>query len=174
MPPWVHRPVILVASLLALASGPAGAQVAEYRLKAAFLYNFAAFTDWPADTPATLQMCIHGRDPFGEDVVQVQGKQIGGRTLSVRHTSSLEGLRSCQLVYVSRGEIENMPRILEALRGRAVLTVADSPYALDQGVGINMETRQGKVSFQVNLAAIRQGGLNLSSKLLRLATEVRQ
>ena len=107
-------------------------------------------------------------------MVQVQGKQIGGRTLSVRHTSSLEGLRSCQLVYVSRGEIENMPRILEALRGRAVLTVADSPDALDQGVGINMETRQGKVSFQVNLAAIRQGGLNLSSKLLRLATEVRQ
>lgn len=174
MPPRLHRPVILLACLLALATGPAVAQVAEYRLKAAFLYNFAAFTEWPADTPTNLQVCIHGRDPFGEDVAQVQGKQVGGRTLSVRNTASFDGLKACQLVYVARGEIANMPRILEALRGRAVLTVADSPEALDQGVGINMETRHGKASFQVNLAAVRQGGLNLSSKLLRLATEVRQ
>lgn len=170
----VRRVLALLVCLSALAAGPAQAQVAEYRLKAAFLYNFAAFTEWPADSPATLQVCIHGRDPFGEDINQIQGKQVGGRSLTVKYSSSLETLKSCQIVYVAPSEAGNLGRILDSLRGRSVLTVADTPDALDQGVGINMETRQGRVTFQVNLASVRQGGLNLSSKLLRLATEVRQ
>lgn len=165
---------MLLAWLLAGSCHPALAQVTEYRLKAAYLYNFAAFTEWPADAPATLQVCIHGRDPYGEDLAQLEGKQVGGRSLQVRRAVPLEGLASCQLVYVAAGEVGNLSRVLEVLRGRPVLTVTDSPDTLEQGVGINMETRQGRVTFQVNLAAVRRTGLNLSSKLLRLATEVRQ
>jgi hypothetical protein len=163
-----------LAWLLLWAAAGQAAEVSEYKLKAAYLYNFAAFTEWPADTPSVLQLCIHGRDPFGADLAQIEGKQVGGRTLAIRPSGGLEGLKGCQLVYIAPTEINNLARILDVLRGRPVLTVADSDGAVDQGVGINMSTVQRKVSFQVNLGTVRRAGLNLSSKLLRLATEVRQ
>ena len=70
--------------------------------------------------------------------------------------------------------IDNLPRVLDTLFAKLVLTVADSPGGMRQGVILNMGTKQSKVTFEANLAAARSNGLNLSSKLLNLASEVRQ
>jgi YfiR/HmsC-like len=148
--------------------------VPEYRLKAAFLYNFAAFTEWPAELGTTLTVCLHGADLFGAEIDTLNGKLVGTRTVEVQRRVGLESLKACQLVFVSSASIGQLPRVLEALRGVPALVVADSPGALRQGVALNMNIAQGRVSFEANLVAARAARLKLSSHLLRLATEVIQ
>jgi hypothetical protein len=155
--------------------GPARADsVAEYRIKAGFLYNFMAFTEWPADIGQTLAVCVYGPDPFGDHLDTLRGKGLGGRVLAVKRANNLEALEDCQAVFIARSAIGNLPRVLDRLGTRPVLTIADSPGAGRLGVALNMTTDQGRVGFEANLAAARGNGLNLSSKLLRLAGEVRR
>jgi len=148
--------------------------LAEYRIKAAFLYNFVSFTEWPAGLGNTLNLCVYGPDPFGEDLDKLQGRSVAGRSLAVRRTNSVDALGNCQIVFISRPVIGNLPRVLDHLRGKPVLTVADSSGVAREGVALNMGTEQNKVVFEANLGAARDNGLILSSKLLRLAKEVYQ
>lgn len=171
---------MIAAGLLALlglaaSPGPARADdLAEYRLKAAFLFNFVTFTEWPAEVGNSLTLCVYGPDPFGEDLDRLRGKRVGGRELAVRRVNSVDGLGACQAIFITRPVIGNLSRVLDGVNGRPVLTMADSPGAMRQGVALNMATEQNKVTFEASLAAARSQGLGLSSKLLRLATEVRQ
>lgn len=165
--------VLLLAGCL-LAGGAHAQATPEYRAKAGFLYNFVAFTEWPARVGSPLPLCVYGASPIGLELVSLEGKSVGGRTLTVRNPASIEQLRGCRVVFVSGAAIDSLPRILETLQGEPVLIVADSNGALDAGVSINMLVRQSRIAFEVNLAAARRADLNLSSKLLRLASEVRQ
>ncbi|NTV95473.1 MAG: YfiR family protein [Thiobacillus sp.] len=146
--------------------------MAEYRLKAAFLYNFVVYTEWPATLNGNLNLCVYGPDPFGEELDKLQGKEASGRAIAVHRINTVDGLDGCQMVFVARPVIGNLPRVLDNLAGRPVLTVADRPGAVRQGIMLNMSTDQGRITFEANLAAVRDSGLNLSAKLLRLATEV--
>lgn len=143
----------------------------EYRVKVAFLYNFISFTEWPAALGNTLNLCVFGPDPFGEDVDKLQGRSVGARSLAVRRIGSVDALVNCQVVFITRPLIATLPRVLDSLKGKPVLTVADTTGAARQGVILNMGTEQNKIQFEANLAAARDNGLILSSKLLRLAKE---
>lgn len=148
--------------------------LAEYQIKAAFLYNFLAFTEWPAEVGNTITLCVYGPDPFGENLNKMQGKGLGVRSLTVKRVNSVDGLHSCQAVFITRPVMSNLRRVLDNVGDRPVLTVADSQDAALQGVALNMSMDQNKVTFEANLAAARGNRLNLSSKLLRLATKVFQ
>jgi hypothetical protein len=172
--PTTLKYLLLVAGML-IAAGQALAQATpEYRAKAGFLYNFIAFTEWPDKVGGPLSLCVYGADPFGEELNVLRGKIVNGRSLAIRSVNNPAQAKGCQVVFVAGSAIDSLPRILEALQGEPVLTVADSKGALDSGVGINMLVRQSKVAFEVNLIATRRAQLNVSSKLLRLASEVRQ
>ena len=166
---------LLLAAGMLIAAGQALAQATpEYRAKAGFLYNFIAFTEWPAKVGSPLSLCVYGADPFGDELNALQGKSVNGRSLAIRSVGTPDQVKGCQVVFVAGSAIDSLPRILDALQGEPVLTVADSAGALDSGVGINMRVRQSKIAFEVNLVATRRAQLNVSSKLLRLASEVRQ
>jgi hypothetical protein len=169
MPAWC-----LGLALLAFAPTALSDDLPEYRLKAAFLYNFALFTEWPADTGATLTLCVYGRDPFGEEIDALQGKPVGARRIVVRRVTTIEGLTVCQVVFIVSPSGDGIPRVLSTLRGTSVLTVADAPGAARQGVALNMNVVNSKITFEANLTAVRAANLRLSSKLLSLATEVLQ
>ncbi len=165
---------VLGVLLLACAQIANPQPLTEYRLKAAFLYNFALFTDWPAHTGSPLTLCIYGVDPFGKEIDELQDKPVGERFLAVRRTPAGGSLADCQIVFIAPSAIVGLPHVLDALHGQVALTVADSPDATGHGVALNMSVAQDKVSFEANLSAARGAGLNLSSKLLRLATRVIQ
>ncbi len=165
---------VFVCAALGLDAPAWGQDLPEYRLKAAFLYNFTAFTEWPADVGSTLNLCIVGADPFGAEIEPLTGKKVGERSLAVQRKSTPESLKGCHLVFITAAANGQLPRMLDALRGQPVLTVADAPGAVHQGVMLNMAVAQGRVTFEANLVAARSARLNLSSKLLRLATEVVQ
>ncbi|WP_200171959.1 YfiR family protein [Ectothiorhodospira shaposhnikovii] len=159
--------IYISLSALSLAENPT-----EYRLKAAFLYNFALFTEWPEQVGNTLNLCIYGLDPFGEDLIMLDHRQVGHRWIITHRVSTLPELPDCQVVFISRSAISQLPHVLSAVQGSPVLTVADSPGAMRQGVALNMVRQHNRIAFEANLSAARAQGLSLSSRLLRLATEV--
>jgi hypothetical protein len=168
---------VLLFSLSLLLGTPSPSraeELPEYRLKAAFLYNFAVFTEWPSDLGNTLNLCIVGRDPFGKDIDELQGKAVGERSIAVLRKAASEPLKNCQMVFITESAIAGLPKMLEELRDRPVLTVADCTCPGGRSVALNMSVVQNKVAFEANLQAVRSARLTLSSKLLRLATKVRQ
>src|ERR1700683_3697662 len=169
MPAWC-----LGLALIAFAPAALGDDLPEYRLKAAFLDNFALFTEWPTDIGPTLNLCVYGRDPFGEELNALQGKPVGNRSIGLLRVTRVEGLSVCQVVFITDASGDGISRVLSTLRGATVLTVADAPGAAKQGVALNMSVVQNKITFEANLTAVRAANLKLSSKLLSLATEVLQ
>lgn len=170
---WPLRALAVLAGFSLMPSALAD-ESPEYRLKAAFLYNFAAFTEWPTEVGRTLNLCVYGPDPFGAELDTLTGKAVGSRIVAVQRKTSIDSLKGCQIVFISNAAIGQLPRLRDMLHGSPVLTVADSPGAARDGVALNMNLVQTRISFEANLGVARDAGLNLSSKLLRLATEVIQ
>jgi hypothetical protein len=146
----------------------------EYQLKTAFLYNFALFTEWPPETGRSLNLCIYGADPFGDEIDALQGKPVGEHLITVHRIAGGGSLAGCQIVFIASSEISELSIVLERLHGSTALTIADSPGAARRGVALNLSVEDDKVAFEANLSAARSARLHLSSKLLRLATQVLQ
>jgi hypothetical protein len=149
----------------------------EGQVKAAFLFNFTKFVEWPpeafkeAGDPVTL--CVAGEDAVGESLdMLVQGATVGSRRLTVHRTRSLAELRGCHLVFVPGAERRRQQEILSSLQGTSILTVGDSVGFLTDGGVIRFVLDQNRVRFEINLAAAQGNGLKLSSQLLRLARTV--
>jgi len=158
--------------LVAQASSPG-----EYQLKAAFLFNFAKFIDWPpssfTDARSDFSICILGADPFGPAMDQLlQGKMIADRHVSVERTSQVAGARHCQMVFVSSSEKPRVREILDGLRGTNALVVGDTDGFAAAGGAIQFAIEDNRVRFLINTDATDRAGLKVSSKLLSLARVV--
>jgi hypothetical protein len=166
----------LPLALLLAVPGAAPAQtVPEYDVKAAFLYNFTKFVDWPPAAfpdPNSLRICVLGDDPFGHSLQAVEGEQVANHKLIVTRTDSISRPGGCQILFISRSEQGRLKQILAAVKGSPVLTVGDTEKFVDQGVIINFILDGSKVRFEINTGAADQAGLRISSKLLQLARRV--
>ena len=147
--------------------------VPEYKIKAAFIYNFARFTQWPDDNDE-IKICIYGKDPFGSNIDSLNGKISNGRKITIERTQLIEDVRSCHIVYLNiiPPERHLYERALKAINGSNVLTVSDASNVVDFGVMIGMTITNNKVAFDVNHAATKASDLVISAKLLRLAREI--
>ncbi len=146
----------------------------EYQVKAAFLYNFTKFVEWPADAfqseTAPIMICVFGHDPFSGALDEiVQGKMINHRELLVRRTDKFPDLKACHLVFVSGSESRGLSEILNSVRGSSALVVGESDGFAEHGGGIQFFFVENKLRFAVNVDAIQRARLTLSSKLLTLA-----
>jgi hypothetical protein len=178
--PWRGTPAlvsILAVSLLVggVLSPKARAQSpSEYQVKAAFLYNFAKFVEWPSnlfrDGHDPLVLCVAGDDSFGNllDAV-VQGKMANGRLLTVRRLQREDEARGCQILFISSSERNRVRPVLKSLNGASVLTVGETEGFAQQGGMINFTLEVNRVHFEINVDAAERAGLKISSKLLSLA-----
>jgi hypothetical protein len=156
---------------------PPGGSPTEYEVKAAFLYNFARFVEWPAesrpDPGAPFVIAILGRDPFGAVLDEtVAGKTVAGRPIEVHRVPRPDDARDAQIVFVSPSERANMAAILKALERPGVLTVGDTDGFATHGGAINFTVQARRVRFEINPSVAEQAGLKMSSQLLKLATLV--
>ncbi|MDB6064665.1 MAG: hypothetical protein JWR26_873 [Pedosphaera sp.] len=173
--------VFLISLFLAMAANGwlASAQEtppSEYQVKAAFLYNFAKFVEWPAGTfSATNQpivIGIIGDNPFGPDLTNPDKyRPINGRPLVLKQISSPKDpeLKRCQMVFVCRPEMKRFAEIQETLKAASVLTISDVEHGSRSGVMINFVMEDSRVRFEIDDGAARKAGLKISSKLLNLA-----
>jgi hypothetical protein len=158
---------------------PAMAQDAlpEYQVKAAYLFNFLKFVEWPDDAfpdplaPIVIGIC--GADPFGNALPQVIiGKTVQGRDLVIHKYDSSENLHGAHILFISSSEKKRLPAILSALQGSSALTVSDAAGFVDAGGMIQFLKENDRVRFAINVDAASRAKLKMSSKLLSLARVV--
>lgn len=176
---------VLAAALLAAgvqAGSPVDVQsqtVHEYEIKAAFLYNFVKFVEWPnevlPETSDTITVCVlGGGDPSVEPLESIQGKIVRGRRLSVRRIRAIKDVESCHVLFISSSEESRLPQIMQSLHGSSVLTVGEMEGFIPSGGIINFVVERNKVRFEINPTSAERARLKLSSQLLSLARVVRQ
>ena len=173
----------LALALLALvAAGPAAADShapLERAVKAAFVYKFLAYVDWPAhafDSPAgPLLIGVVGSDSIAAELTHaVAGRAVGTHAIQVRRLKEGESAVGMHVLFVGRGEASRLPAIARAMQGQPTLIVTEWPGALSAGSMINLVVApDGRVRFEVALDAAERAGLRLSSRMLALAQSVR-
>lgn len=172
----------LAALLAALAGfalhGTAHAQGGsiEYAVKAAYLYKFAPFVDWPpsafASATSPFQLCILGRDPFGANLDQaVSGQRVDEHRVVVRRLDRVDAASGCHVLYLGASSSQTTAEALRAVRGLPILTVSDN--GREGGAIIKFLVRDNRVRFDIDTAAAAASHMTISSKLLRLAMSVR-
>ena len=168
----IQRSLALTVAMM-FARGAQG-QVDEYRVKAAFLFNFAKFVDWPTETlpaaDAPMNFCVLGRSPASDELdASIRGKAINAHVISVRHLRGPEEIKDCHLVFLAASAGKQHLKLLQAARGLPILLVSESPGFARAGGAIDFVIEGGKVIFEVNQNAAEAAHLKISSKLLALA-----
>ncbi len=151
----------------------------DYEVKAAYLYNFGRFVEWPAKVTTTrsdsFTICVLGEDPFGRALdVTLAGEMIGNQKVAARRISSPGDSVDCRILFISSSEANRLNKIIDALDNSAVLTVSDIPQFSRRRGMIQLVLQENRIRFEVNLTATQHAGLTLSSELLKLATAVRR
>lgn len=148
--------------------------VPEYELKAAFVYNFVLFTEWPADTTfegGNVNLCINPNSAMRQSLSALNGKPAKGRRIAVRSLATPEDVRTCQVLFLDSSDNERWLQIGRHLGSASVLTISDEEASPEGGI-IELATEGNRIVFDIDIRAARQARLVLSSKLLRLARVV--
>lgn len=175
--------ILLTAGVLALeALKPACAQSAtdEYKVKAAFLFHFAQFVDWPSDAfnsgDQSINLCIFDDEPHLQELQStLEGKLIGAQVVHVRllhQTQSTQPTQRCSILFLGRDAGRHQTADLRKLRGQPVLTVGEADNFLSEGGIIWLHLDQDRIRFNINMGVANSSHLKISSRLLVLASSV--
>jgi hypothetical protein len=177
-----HTALVLVFALVSagivVRAQPAPAAT-EYQVKAAYLYNFGRFIEWPArpTSPSSddFLVCVLGQDPFGDTLDHaIAGANIGTRHVLARRIAKPDETGGCQILFISASEERQLAPIVNAVSKSAVLTVSDIPNFTRRGGMIQFVTEGNRVRFEINLTPADAAGLAVSSDLLKVAVGVRR
>jgi hypothetical protein len=170
------RRLSLTAALIAaaLAAPVSAVPPTEHQVKAAFLYNFANFVEWPPDAlgpaGAPIKVCVVGVDPFGGALDDAfRGQSVQGRRAEIVRGPSLTALGRCHILFLSQSEQRRWLELVKEVQGSPTLTGGDGPPLARQGGMVNFIVEAKRVRFEINKTAAEQAGLRISSKLLSLA-----
>lgn len=145
-------------------SSALGSDNLEYKIKAAYLYNFTKFITWPEKDTVTFNICVVGNDPFRSLLNSLESKTALDKPIRIFRYGSIKEAKDCHIIYVdeasSRLNIEN------------ALLVSSRPQFAEQGGMIGFTLKNGKVRLHINLKAIKKSGLTISAKLIEVATLV--
>jgi len=170
-------PVALVVTSLLWSGSAAAESVTAPTLKAAFLYNFAKFAEWPASALAPgqrLSLCVVGDNAVAEALEQtIKGRGVDSHELTVEIVKADGPIRSCHLLYVSGLERKQAGQLLTSLKSTAVFAVSDADHFAEMGGVAQLIQDNGRMRFAVNIEAARRAQLKISSKLLSLAQIVK-
>lgn len=158
------------------AGSSTSSRVVEYKLKAAYLLNFAKFTSWPdaafADKKSPFIIGVLGKSPFQGALSPLETRTIKGRLIEVQYYKDIGEIKSCQLLFICRSEEENISKVLARYRNKATFTVSDIDDFIHRGGMLEFITTRGHLHFSINLANVHDQGLDIEAQLLSLANEV--
>ena len=162
--------LLLLAPAAVIAQGPG-----EYEVKAAFIHNIAKFVEWPAPANGSnaIQLCVLGRNPFGDALAVLDGKQVGKLSWKISFPTIQSNLRACQVLFIAASESGRLAPILDRLGDAPTLTVGDTEGYAEYGVMVNFYIDENKVRFELNSEAASRARLKFGSQLLKLARIVK-
>jgi hypothetical protein len=169
------KSVLAIAALLGVALiCRADEPSREYKVKAAFIYNFARFIEWPpevfADSEAPFVVAVVGKDPFDGALEQVaSGKKIGARRVEIRHFDSIDDIGPCQILFVPITDDDSEARTIRKIENGHVLSIGEGEAFTANGGTLRFFSEDNKIRFEVNTDAADRASLRISSKLLNLA-----
>ena len=185
---WTHSAVrqlgraLVLWTFVAASMAPVAAQTPtgavinrEYAIKAAFLYQFLNYVEWPAEAfdeeTGPFIIGVHGTNPFGRALKQVaNNKKVAGRAIQVRSVSSVSEASKCHILFVPKSVPTTMQdAVLKAVRNTHVLTVGESNDFIDRGGAAQFFLEGNKVRFTFNTNVVAKSNLEVSSKLLAIA-----
>ncbi len=155
-----------------------GLEVTEATVKAAFLYRFSGYVEWPdaaleATTASEFVIGVMGNDAvFAELEKIVPGRNVAGRPLAVRRVRDIDALKGVQLLFVGRSESARLPAVIRVGLQRGILIVTESERGLEAGSVINFVVSDNRVGFEVSLDAAERSGHRVSSRMLAVARRV--
>ena len=172
--------VMLLGVMVAAPVPPAGAgapQSPEYLIKAAYLYNFAMFVEWPSDAFATADapvvIGVVGSDPFGSALDStVQDKRINKRRLTIERLQWNQDFTHCHILFIGSSDKARTGEVTQRLDRLPVLTVGDAPDAAGRGATISFTVDDNRVRFEINQDSAKRARLVIGARLLKLATHV--
>ena len=169
----VFLPMLCLLIGIGLPADIGAGTVEEYSVKAALVFNFARFTDWPldtiADSPEPLNICVVGDYAILEAFASVEGKLVNGRRIVLKRVRRIRKSDSCDLLFVSGSDRGLLPKIFAAVERKHVLTIGEMAGFTEAGGIINLVKTGNRINFEVNLEAAQQAGLKISSRILKLA-----
>ncbi|MBV8635608.1 MAG: YfiR family protein [Burkholderiaceae bacterium] len=175
---WLRAVCFLPALvlLLPLCAGAADSETLEYPIKAAYLYKFGNYVDWPkqvfANAASPLNLCVVGDDPFGPLLDKaVEGQQVDGRSVALRRLKTIGRDSGCHILYLGIAEPQRAGQALDAVRGEPILVVSDARSGAP-GM-IQFVLKDNRVRFNIDDDMAHGSGLTISSKLLALAVAVK-
>lgn len=150
----------------------------EGQVKAAFLFNFAKYVDWPAEafptTNAPITIGVVGGGPFGDKLRQViDGKTVTGRPFVIKLLAADAELSGCHILFISHSEAPRVAGILDKARALPILTVGEDELFARSGGIINFVLKNGNIRLEIDLVAAKKAGLTISSRLLAVADVVK-
>ena len=166
--------LLVVTYLAALPKWAIADPIPEYEMKAAYLYNFAIFTEWPdsvlKNTSAnTVRVCILGNDNFGDSLTNLTRARSNGVRIQLSYLADIKNVSNCQILFVDGSELKNAEFILKELENKPILTVSDSEELFRAGLMVGMFLDNKRLAFDVNYIQTNRVKLMISSKLLRMA-----
>jgi YfiR/HmsC-like len=167
----------LVIAALLITTNATAQTVDEYRVKAAFVFNFAKFIQWPTEafkTPSDpLVICVVGQDQMADSLREtVNGNAIDGRPVVIRQIAIGRGPCDCHILFVGASAMKGFRSHPKELTG--VLIIGETPGFAGDGGAINLKLEGGRVRFEINVAEAERQQLHISSKLLSLAQVVKK
>jgi hypothetical protein len=149
-------------------------EATEREVKAACLYHFFNYVQWPekafAGPERPYVLLVVGKDPFGKVLEDtLRGKKVSGRAIEVRRAADIDELPSAHMVFLASSHAGELPRVLQRFDGEPVLLVGDSEGLAQEGAQVNLYFARKKLRFEVNTDAVKRSALVVSSQMLKLA-----
>jgi hypothetical protein len=146
----------------------------EYQIKAAFIYNFAKFVEWPhtafenSGDSIVLAVAPHN-DPDSDAFLSLNNKTVGGRKIKVRICNDVRDIGECHILFLDSTNPKFIQEVLKTVKDRSILTVGHIKGFIQEGGVINFFIKEGKLRFEVNLDAAERSGIKLGSQILMSA-----
>ncbi len=160
-------------ALLGVMRSASAEPIAEYDMKAAYIFNFAKLTTWPVQSD-NIRLCLLGDDRFQDSLRKLTRNATGGTRIQLRYLPNIQAVDGCQILFIDGSEHTNRADILKQLDKMPVLTVTDNIDLFNAGVMIGLFVSDKRLVFDVNYAQAKNAGLSVSSKLLHVARKVLQ
>ena len=161
----ILAPLLLVVLLVAAVAAEASR---EYQIKAAFLYNFMSYIEWPGPRD-TWTVGLLGDDPFEGFLQKLENKPLNGKKVVVRFVKNAKDAKGCDVLFISSSEAARLDPLMASLKGSPILTISDIPSFVEKGGAIGFTSERNRVRFYINTEALQQSELKASANLLKLA-----